>query len=370
MADNAPVVIWTSGSDTKVNFVNKYALRLTGQSFEELIGDRWKEVVHPEDLEQKYRECMPIVAARREYRVEYRIRRADGAYRWMLDTATPRLLPDGSFAGYIGIVLDITDWKQDQEQLLATQKLESLGILVSGVAHNFNNLMAAIIAEADLALSELPPGLPAHGNVERINATAIRAADIVSFLTAYASARPAWELRMVNVSGVVEETLQLIKATVSRNIAFSTNIARKVPAVRADTSQIRQVVMNLLTNACESLPNEQGSVSVSTSRVRVRGGDIPPKDQGPLPAGNYVRLCVTDSGCGIPAEARAKIFDPFYTTKFLGRGLGLAAVQGIVRSLGGTIDVQSAPGRGSTFEVLFPCIADNGNTAQVADRTL
>ena len=167
---------------------------------------------------------------------------------------------------------------------------------------------------------------------------------------------------MVNVSSVVEETLQLIKATVSRNIVFSTNIVRKVPAVRADTSQIRQVVMNLLTNACESLPKEHGSVWVSTSRVRVPAGNTP-KDQGQLPTGDYVRLCVSDSGCGISAEARAKIFDPFYTTKFLGRGLGLAAVQGIVRSLGGAVDVQSTPGGGSTFEVLFPCIADNGNLA-------
>jgi signal transduction histidine kinase len=206
--------------------------------------------------------------------------------------------------------------------------------------------------------------------VERINATAIRAADIVSFLTAYANPKPAWELRMVNVSSVVEETLQLIKATVSRNISFSTNIARKVPAVRADTSQIRQVVMNLLTNACESLPNEHGSVWVSTSRVRIGGGGDTPKDQGQLPAGNYVRFCVSDSGCGIPAEARAKIFDPFYTTKFLGRGLGLAAVQGIVRSLGGAIDVQSTPGGGSTFEVLFPCVGDDGNVAQVVERTV
>jgi signal transduction histidine kinase len=118
-------------------------------------------------------------------------------------------------------------------------------------------------------------------------------------------------------------------------------------------SQIRQVVMNLLTNACESLPNQVGLVCLSTSCVRVGLTDTA-KDRLMLPPGNYVRLCITDSGCGIPAEDQPKIFDPFYTTKFLGRGLGLAAVQGIVRSLGGAIDVQSTPGRGSTFEVLFP----------------
>ena len=156
MADNAPVVIWTSGPDAKVNFINRYALKFTGREFEELTGDGWMEVVHLEDLAVKYPVYFSTNAAGREYRAEYRVRRADGAYCWMFDTATPRILPDGSFAGYVGIVVDISDWKQHQQELLATQKLESLGVLVSGVAHNFNNIMGAIIAEADLALSELP----------------------------------------------------------------------------------------------------------------------------------------------------------------------------------------------------------------------
>jgi signal transduction histidine kinase len=231
--------------------------------------------------------------------------------------------------------------------------LESLGVLVAGVAHNFNNLMAAIVAEADLALAELPPG-SARSNVAQINATALRAADVVSLLTAYASAGPGGALIPVDISSVVEETLQLIRATASRNIRFSVDLARKIGAVRGDVSQLRQVVMNLLTNACESLPNQQGSVSVSTSSVTIESARIA-KDRLRLPPGEYVRLCVTDSGSGIPVEFRSKIFDPFFTTKLPGRGLGLAAVQGIVRSLGGVIDVESTTGRGSTFEVLLPC---------------
>ncbi len=280
MADNAPVVIWTSGPDAKVNFINRYALKFTGREFEELTGDGWMEVVHPEDLAVKHPVYFSTNVAGREYRAEYRVRRADGAYCWMFDTATPRILPDGSFAGYVGIVVDISDWKQHQQELLATQKLESLGVLVSGVAHNFNNIMGAIIAEADLALSELPEG-STRGNVERISATAIRAANLVNLLTAYSANGPSGALAPVSVSSVVEEILQLIKATVSRNIAFSIDLARKLPSVRADLSQFRQVVLNLLTNACESLPNQAGSVSVSTSGVsmgadRVGGKSIDP----------------------------------------------------------------------------------------------
>jgi PAS domain S-box-containing protein len=362
MADNAPVIIWTSGPEAKTNFVNKYGLTFTGRALEELAGDRWKEIVHPDDLEKRYVQHIATVAMGRDSRAEFRIRRVDGAYRWMLDTAIPRFFPNGSFAGSIGITVDITDLKQHQENLLAAQKLESLGVLVSGLAHNFNNLMGTIIAEADLALSELPAGSAAHGNVERINEVAIRAADIVFLLMAYASGGPSGTLMPVSMSSVVDEILQLIKATVSRNISFRIDLASKLPPIRADMSQIRQVVMNLLTNACESLPNQEGLVALSTSCLRI-GSAGTAKDGLSLPPGNYVRLCVTDSGCGIAAGDQSKIFDPFYTTKFLGRGLGLAAVQGIVRSLGGTIDVQSTLGRGSTFEVLFPSVDDTAVTS-------
>jgi len=354
MADAAPVIVWTSGADTQINFVNKHALTFTGRTFEDLARDRWKEVIHPQDLERDYLANIPLIAARREYRAEYRLRRADGEYRWMLDTASPRLLADGSFAGYIGIVIDITDVKQNQERLLAAQKLESVGVLVSGLAHNFNNLMGAIIAEADLGLSELSPDSAAYGNVERISAIAIRAADIVFTLTVYASPAPAGEQTAVNLSSVAEQVMQLIKATVPRNIKFSIDVAPKLPPIRADMSHMRQVVMNLLTNACESLDSEEGLICVTTSRVRLGPGD-PSISQFGLTEGDFVRLSVSDTGCGIPSAMKSRIFDPFYTTKFLGRGLGLAAVQGIVRSLGGAIEVQSTPGSGSTFQILFPC---------------
>jgi len=371
MADNAPVGIWTSGADTMINFVNQYALTLTGLTLDAFRRGGWKEVVHPEDLEHKYAKYASLVAAKREYRVEYRVRGADGQYRWMLQSAMPRFLADGSFAGYIAIAVDITEMKRNQQQLLAAQKLESLGVMVSGMAHNFNNLVGAIIAEADLALSELPAGSPAHGNVERINAVAMRAADIVFVLTAYASAQSDGALTTLDLSSVVEETIQLIKATVSRNIAFSLRLTKNLPAIQAEMSQIRQVVMNLLTNACESLPNHQGSVAVNTSCMRITSQDAT-MDQVSLPAGAYVQLSVTDNGCGIPPEAREKIFDPFFTTKFPGRGLGLAAVQGIVRGLGGRIAVESTPGKGSTFEVLLPCTIGAGapSSEPEADRQM
>jgi PAS domain S-box-containing protein len=354
MANHAPVMVWTSGPDTKINFCNNYTLELTGRTMDELIGDGWKETVHPDDLEHKYPAYLPLIQAGREYQVEYRVRRSDGEYRWMLDTATPRTIADGSFAGYIGIAVDITDLKQRQEEWLAAQKLESLGLLVSGIAHNFNNLMGTIVAEADLALSELPDDSSAHGNVARINTVALRASNIVATLSAYASGGVSSAPAPMSLSSVVEETLQLIRSTVSRNVTFHVDLARNLPPIVGDISQMRQLVMNLLTNAYEALPDQEGLISVATSIL-----SNPHCIKASPGSDNWIRLSVSDTGCGIAEADRAKIFDPFFTTKLLGRGLGLAAVQGIARGLGGSVQFQSCPGKGSTFEVLLPCIYMN-----------
>ena len=360
MANTAPAMIWTSSPDTGIDFCNAYISTFTGRSVEELLGDGWETVVHPEDLERRYALYLPAIQAHSAYQAEYRIRRADGAYRWFLDTATPRFLADGAFAGYVGIAMDVTDLKRNQEQLLAAQMYESVGVLVAGVAHRFNNLMGTIIAEADLAASELSPESPEYGSVKRINATAIRASEIVGLLMAYAGGGSGGVRGPVNLSHAVEEALRLFRATLLKNVALTVNLDTTLPPIYADVAHIRQIVMNLLTNAQESLPNQEGSIGVSTSCVTIQPGEGAALES--LSPGEYVRLEVTDTGRGIDEAARLRIFDPFYTTKSLGRGLGLSAVQGIVRSLGGMIRVQSTVGRGSAFEVLIP-IFHAGGTA-------
>src|SRR5262249_21162181 len=169
-----------------------------------------------------------------------------------VDTATPRFVANGEFAGYIGVMMDITELKGTQEQLMATQKLESLGGLVAGVAHNFNNQIGTILAEADLALSELPPHSSAHECIERINQVAMRAAGVVALLMVKAGPGHSSDREKVDLWDVVEETVRFFKATVPKTVEFFLCLARDVPAVRADQSQIRQIVMNLLSNASES----------------------------------------------------------------------------------------------------------------------
>jgi PAS domain S-box-containing protein len=355
LANTVAAVIWTSGPDTVLDFFNQYATDFTGRAAEKLAGNGWQEVMHPEDRQLRYPAFRKLIAAHVPYQAEYRARRADGEYRWLLDTATPRFIGEGGFAGYVGIAIDITDLKRNQEQLLATQKLESLGVLVSGVAHRFNNLMGTIIAEADLAASDIPQDSPAYDSVSHINTTAMKVSEIVALLSAYAGGSANGPVAPVSVSQVVEETHRLFMATSLIKVPVTVDVSANLPLIRADISQIRQVVMNLLTNACEAIQGHDGAVSVLTSRMTVRIGEEQ-ADQRALPPGEYVRLEVTDTGCGIAEAARPRIFDPFYSTRALGRGLGLAAVQGIVRSLGGAIRVQSAVNRGSTFEVLVPAL--------------
>ncbi len=352
LANRAPVGIWVTGPDKRLTFYNRRALTFAGRAMPQLTEDGWTKVVHPEDRESVQAKYAAAVEARRSFRIECRIRRANGKYRWVLHTGIPRCM-NGVYSGHIGTSIDITDLKRSHERMLVTQKLESLGVLAAGIAHDFNNLVGSIFAASDLALSELPPDSPARENIERINAVANRASEIVNLLLAYAGGHGA-EIGKLDLSVIVAEMLELLKVSVSSKAVWDVNLDRDLPAIRANATQIRQVVLNLIMNASESLQKREGVVKVTTGRMYV--GPAASAERTPdLPEGEYCFLVVSDTGSGMTPEVRAKVFDPFYTTKCLGRGLGLAVVHGILRSLGGAINVVSAPGIGSTFEVLLPC---------------
>ena len=350
IADTCPVIIWYGGPDRQITFLNKQAATFCGRSLEELLGSNWVEHVHPDDWARLDSTLDSAVSGQHSFQTEIRLRRHDGEYRWMLDTAVPRFV-GGVFAGHVGIVVDITDLKRSQEQVLATQKLESLGVLASGIAHDFNNMLGGILAQSELALAEVPAGSSVAEEVNSIRTTALRAAEIVSQLLAY-SGEERTSFEPVDLSRLVGEMLQLLGVSISKQSLLKTDLAAELPAVRANAPQIRQIVMNLVTNASEALPQGGGSITVTTARVSRDAGSISGTD---LPERDYVRLEVADTGCGMNDEIQARIFDPFFTTKFAGRGLGLASVQGIVRSHGGAIKVVSAPGQGTRFEILLPC---------------
>jgi len=251
------------------------------------------------------------------------------------------------------MVEDITEAKRTQEEALARQKLESLGSLAGGIAHDFNNLLGGVLAQAELALRQLAAGSRPEEELEAIRNGAIRGSEIVRELMIYAGKDS--EIRgLVDVSQITKEMLELLKVSVSKHARLETDLRQDLPAVRTNAAQVRQVVMNLVTNASEALGERDGVIRVTTRCVRV-GKDSSAGMSNRLADGDYLELEVSDNGCGMSPETLARVFDPFFTTKSAGRGLGLAVVGGIVRGLAGEIRVASDAGKGTTFQVLLPC---------------
>ena len=512
MADTAPVFIWMSGTEGQCEFVNKAWLDFSGRTLEQELGRGWTEGLHPEDRERGLADFARAIAGRENFRAEYRMRRADGEYRWILNTGTPRFNSAGQFAGHIGSCLDVTEARQDREalriardelairvaertaellqanealrqseqhyqvltnlapvgifrtdaagrclyineqacqicgispeeagqgrwdrilepddrgwlaaewrkvvagsgpgslehrivrrdgstvwalthfaaergsggevtgcigtvadisdrkraeeenrkleaQVQHAQRLQSLGILAGGLAHDFNNLLTIILGNARIALLDLPPGSPVVENLAEIETATSRAAELTSQMLAY-SGKGRFTLQAVNLSRLAEEIASLLQTVIPKKTAIQFNLQSALQAIEADPAQIRRIVMNLITNAAEAIGDGGGAIKLSTGvmdadRTYLSGTYF----DDHLPAGRYVYLEVSDTGCGMSLETQTKIFDPFFTTKFTGRGLGLAAVIGIVRAHHGALKVSSQPGLGSTFRLLFP----------------
>jgi two-component system cell cycle sensor histidine kinase/response regulator CckA len=353
MADTAPVMIWVSGPDKLCTFFNQGWLGFTGSTLDQSLGDGWTSKVHPDYRDPCYAAYSSAFDARRTYQTECLLRRADGEYRFVLATGAPRFEPDGGFAGYIGSCLDITEIKRGHEEHLARQKMETVGALAGGIAHDFNNLLGGVLAQSELALAEVATGSDPTEGLRRIRDAAIRGAEIVRQLMVYAG-EEAEVVELVDVSAIVVDMLELLRVSVSKQVAVETDMSKHLPRVPAIPAQIRQIVMNLFYNASEAIGDRNGSIRVSTRQVTVGYGSVP---EG-LSEGDYVQLEVSDTGRGMTPELQARVFDPFFTTKTTGsHGLGLTGVRGIVQRLHGSIRVSSAPGKGSTFQIMLPCEA-------------
>jgi CheY-like chemotaxis protein len=225
-------------------------------------------------------------------------------------------------------------------------------VLAGGIAHDFNNLLGSILAEAELAYANLAAGLSTDEELQRIMTIAIRGAEIVRQLMIYSGQDKAKLVAPLDVSKLVEEMIELLKLSISKHVILKTQLSRDLPTVLGNAPQLRQVVMNLIINASEAIGAKDAEIIISTSCVA--GQDLIATNGSLATEGSYVRLEVSDTGCGMTEEVKARVFDPFFSTKFPGRGLGLAVVQGIVRDHNGYINLASVPGQGTKFEVMLP----------------
>ncbi len=258
---------------------------------------------------------------------------------------------NGEITGVLGASVDVTERRRLELRMVDAQRAESLGVLAGGLAHDFNNLLVAIIGNADMASRHIAAGNPARTALDNIRTAGLRAGELTDQLLAYAG-RGGTGTTRVEPSLLVEELLRIIGPSIPDTIELRVDIDAKL-AVRADPAQLRQVLLNLVSNARDALSSRSGEIVVRAESVRV-DGQPHADDVLTAPAGSYVVIEISDSGAGMDAETRRHIFEPFFTTKPTGHGLGLAALLGIVRAHGGGVRVQTAPGRGTRFQVLWP----------------
>ncbi|MGA3030725.1 MAG: response regulator [Candidatus Limnocylindrales bacterium] len=340
---------------------NQATLDLLGRSESDVVGRPWRSIfVDEEGIDLPGLLAGPLSAGPVR-NVEMGLRaRAGGTVPVMVSFSGIRN-SEGRPLGMVAVCHDISERKRAEEerqaleaQMQRAQKLESLGVLAGGIAHDFNNLLTAMLGHTSLALEGMAPDAPEREDLGHVQEAAHRAAALCAQMLAYAG-RGLSAREKVDLNGLTLEMTGMLQVSISKRATLVSNLAERLPPIEADASMISQVLINLITNASEALGDRDGTISVATSLRKCDRAYLSRSylDEQ-LPEGNYVCLEVADNGCGMDAETLGRIFDPFFTTKFAGRGLGLAAVLGIVRGHAGALIVESQPGKGTTFQVLFP----------------
>ncbi|MBN1533712.1 MAG: PAS domain S-box protein [Spirochaetes bacterium] len=338
-----------------------------GANFLDFVDEEFREEVAARHLKRQRGEDVPAI-----YNAS--IIRKDGRKRNM-EVQVSKISDAQGSPNYIVQLLDVTERREEEEsrrrlemQILQTQKLESLGVLAGGIAHDFNNILMAILGHADLALLELQPDAPERESIEEILKASHRAADLCRQMLAY-SGKALFVLEDLNLNALIDEMVHLLRASVTKKAALKLNLQEDLPLIRGDATQIRQIIMNLITNASESLGEGRGSISISTGSLFCTEEYLGQYSLGEgLIEGHYVMLEVADTGCGMDSSTLERIFEPFFTTKFTGRGLGLAAVLGIVRGHRGAYRVYSEPGAGTSFKIILPALVAVYKSEKASER--
>ena len=336
---------------------------VTGYTPEDFARDTglWLRLVVPEDRGLVLEQTADVEANRRMRPVEHRIVRKDGSVRWVRSTPVPQYSPAGTLLGYDGLIQDITERRALEEQLIQAQKMESIGRLAGGVAHDFNNMLTAILGNAELALMDLAPEHPARESIAEVVRAAQGAARLTSQLLAFAR-KQIIEPASLDLSAVVSGSLELLRRLLGEDVEISAVLDSGLGTIEADPGQIQQLLVNLTVNARDAMP-DGGTLVIETANEMVAAEYATSHPE--IEPGPYVSLSVTDTGTGMTEETMSHLFEPFFTTKGPGKGtgLGLATCHGIVKQNGGHIWVHSELGQGTTVTTLLPQVTPHARPA-------
>ncbi len=343
--------------DGRFCYVNPCHESVLGRKPEEVLGTSAFDLIHPDDLPRIMGHFRGDHASD-----TYRFRHKDGSWRWLESTGSRFRTSSGEERGVV-ISRDVTERRkaeQDKARLEShlrhAQKMETIGTLAGGIAHDFNNILGVIIAYTELARLDLPEMHPVQSGLGQVMQASQRAKELVQQILAF-SRQQQMERRPIRLAEPLNDALELFRSSQKRPVNLSLRLDPDTPPVLADSGQIRQVVLNLCSNAFLALPADRGSIDILLDRVD--GRTDPNGRLGPL---DYARITVRDTGCGMDAGTVKRVFDPFFTTRTEGEGsgLGLSVVHGVVKSHGGLVQVESTPGKGSTFEVFLPRFSGAG----------
>ena len=361
MADTAPVLIWMTGTDGLCNYFNKPWLEFTGRTLDQEVGEGWVEGVYPDDVQGVFDGFLPAFRERKPFRMEYRLRRNDGEYRWVIESGIPRYTESGEFAGYIGSNIDITDLKRAGEERERLRQLETelahinrvsmMGELAASLSHEIKQPIAASVTNANACVCWLRRDVPditrACEAASRMVSEAIRAGDILDRVSSLYRRNPL-ERERVDVNEIIKEIIALLHDKADRNsISIHTELDAKAAMISADRVQLQQVLMNLMLNGIEAMKDTSGELTVTSKHT----------------AAEELLVSVSDSGTGIAPDQADRIFEAFFTTKSEGTGMGLSISRKIIESHDGRLWATANPGRGATFHFTVPSEAAGSSTS-------
>ena len=345
---------------------------ILGYEDDELPNDFsvWEKLTHPEDVERSWKMQNELINKERDkFEIEFKMRHKDGHWVDILSRANALFDENGKAIRLIGTHVDISEKVQLETALRHAHKMEAIGNLAGGIAHEFNNVLAIILGNTELAIDDTKEWHPVSHNLNEIKTASLRAKDVIKQLLTFCRKMDS-KREPIDIRAVVKESLKLLRAAIPSSIQIQENLPNDIDNVVADATQIHQLLINLCNNAAQAMSDEGGILNVELSNVVLNyeaASKLPD-----LKPGFYVRFSVNDTGCGIPPDLQDRIFDPYFTTKDIGKGtgMGLAVVHGIVKSHNGAIDIESYVGKGTVFHVYFPSSSDRALQKETELETL